>query len=73
MSAITEETLSVSGMLLSQGLRPAGARRSTRFREENQRLADLAMRQQMIGRTFFAVVGDVLLASPRPLVYLVAG
>jgi ATP-binding cassette subfamily B protein len=71
MSAITEETLSVSGILLSK----AFGRQSYeigRFRSENQRLADLEIRQQMIGRTFFAVVQIFFSVTPA-LVYLVAG
>src|SRR5205823_5127379 len=55
LSTITEETLSVSGILLSKAF---GRQRFEidRFRRENQRLADLQIRQQMIGRSFFALV-----------------
>ena len=71
MSAITEETLSVSGILLSKVF---GRRREEikRFREENRRLADLAIRQEMVGRTLFAVIGTFFSGMPA-LVYLVAG
>ncbi|TMB89359.1 MAG: ABC transporter ATP-binding protein [Chloroflexi bacterium] len=71
MSAITEETLSVSGILLSKVF---GRRREElkRFREENHRLADLAIRQEMVGRTLFAVIGTFFSGMPA-LVYLVAG
>jgi ATP-binding cassette, subfamily B, bacterial len=71
MSAITEETLSVSGILLSKVF---GRRNEeiARFRQENRRLADLAIRQEMVGRTLFAVVG-VFFSSAPALVYLVAG
>jgi ATP-binding cassette, subfamily B, bacterial len=71
ISAITEETLSVSGMLLSKAF---GRQRHEidRFRKENQRLADLEIRQQMIGRSFFAVVQIFFSITPA-LVYLVAG
>ena len=71
MTAITEETLSVSGILLSK----AFGRQSfeiNRFQRENQRLADLQIRQQMIGRSFFAIVGVFFSITPA-LVYLVAG
>jgi len=71
ISAITEETLSVSGILLSK----AFGRKDyeiDRFRSENQRLADLEIRQQMIGRSFFAVVQIFFSITPA-LVYLVAG
>jgi ATP-binding cassette subfamily B protein len=71
MSAITEETLSVSGILLSKVF---GRRREeiARFSKENRRLADLAIRQEMVGRTLFAVVGAFFSSAPA-LVYLVAG
>jgi len=71
MSAITEETLSVSGILLSKVF---GRRNEEiqRFGKENRRLADLAIRQEMIGRTLFAVVGAFFSSAPA-LVYLVSG
>jgi ATP-binding cassette subfamily B protein len=71
LSSIAEETLSVSGVLLSK----AFGRQTYeigRFREENAKLADLQIRQQMIGRSFFAVVGVFFSITPA-LVYLVAG
>jgi len=71
LSAITEETLSVSGILLSKAF---GRQRHEieRFRSENERLAELEIRQQMIGRSFFAVVQIFFSITPA-LVYLVAG
>jgi len=71
MSAITEETLSVSGILLSKAF---GRQRYEieRFSSENQRLADLEIRQQMVGRFFFAIVQIFFSITPA-LVYLVAG
>jgi ATP-binding cassette subfamily B protein len=71
LSAITEETLSVSGILLSKAF---GRQRHEieRFRDENARLAELEIRQQMIGRSFFAVVQIFFSITPA-LVYLVAG
>ncbi len=71
ISAITEETLSVSGILLSKAF---GRQRHEieRFRKESGRLADLEIRQQMIGRSFFAVVQIFFSITPA-LVYLVAG
>ena len=71
MSAISEETLSVSGILLSKAF-GRQAYEIDRFRSENQRLADLEIRQQMIGRSFFAVVQIFFSITPA-LVYLVAG
>jgi ATP-binding cassette, subfamily B, bacterial len=71
LSAITEETLSVSGILLSKAF---GRQRyeTERFRKENERLAGLQIRQQMIGRSFFATIQIFFSITPA-LVYLVAG
>ena len=71
MSALTEETLSVSGVLLTKVFARTGDA-VERYRRENQRLADLQVRQQMVGRTFFALVGTFFSFAPA-LVYLVAG
>src|SRR5205823_1301575 len=70
-TAITEETLSVSGILLSKSF---GRQQHEigRFREENERLTGLQVRQTMIGQSFFAVVGTFFSITPA-LVYLVAG
>ncbi|HEX9344064.1 MAG TPA: ABC transporter ATP-binding protein [Actinomycetota bacterium] len=71
MSATTEETLSVSGVLLAKVF---GRQKSEaeRYGEQNERLARLQVRQQMIGRSFFAVVSTFFSITPA-LVYLVAG
>ncbi|MFM8944826.1 MAG: ABC transporter ATP-binding protein [Actinomycetota bacterium] len=71
MSAITEETLSVSGVLLAKAF---GRQRDEveRFRGENARLTGLQIRQTLIGRSFFAVVGTFFSITPA-LVYLAAG
>jgi ATP-binding cassette subfamily B protein len=71
LSAITEETLSVSGILLSKAF---GRQRyeTDRFQKENRRLAGLQIRQQMIGRSFFATIQIFFSITPA-LVYLVAG
>jgi ATP-binding cassette, subfamily B, bacterial len=71
LTSITEETLSVSGILLSKAF---GRQRYEidRFSRENQRLAGLQVRQTMIGRSFFAVVQIFFSITPA-LVYLVAG
>jgi ATP-binding cassette subfamily B protein len=71
LSAIAEETLSVSGVLLTK----AFGRQSyeiDRYNKENAKLAELQIRQQMIGRSFFAVVGVFFSITPA-LVYLIAG
>jgi ATP-binding cassette subfamily B protein len=71
MSAITEESLSVSGILLSKtfGQQEASIER---FRVESQRLGDLQVRGQMIGRWFFALIGTFFSIMPA-FVYLLAG
>jgi ATP-binding cassette subfamily B protein len=71
VSAITEESLSVSGILLSKtfGQQEASIER---FRRESRRLGDLQIRQQMIGRWFFALIGTFFSIMPA-FVYLLAG
>jgi len=71
LSALTEETLSVSGVLLTKVF---DRRRDAveRYRDENRRLAALQVRQSMVGRSFFAVVQTFFSVAPA-LVYLVAG
>jgi ATP-binding cassette subfamily B protein len=71
MTTITEETLSVSGILLSKSF---GRQRFEidRFQGENVRLTGFLLRQTMIGRSFFALVGTFFAITPA-LVYLVAG
>lgn len=71
MTVITQETLSVSGIVLSRvfGQRD---REVGRFRDANRKLADVATRQQVIGQAFFTTVQAFLGATPV-LVYLVAG
>jgi ATP-binding cassette subfamily B protein len=71
VSAITEETLSVSGVLLSKTF---GQQRNSieRFRRESRRLGDLQIRQQMIGRWLFALIGTFFSIAPA-FVYLLAG
>jgi ATP-binding cassette subfamily B protein len=71
LTAITEETLSVSGMLLSKSF-GRRAYEVGRYRGENERLTGLLIRQTMIGRSFFALIGFFFSITPA-LVYLVAG
>ena len=71
VSAITQESLSVSGILLSKtfGQQQASIEK---FRRESRRLGDLQIRQQMIGRWFFALIGTFFSIAPA-FVYLLAG
>lgn len=71
MSAITEEALSVSGVLLAKIFNRADAE-VARYREENERQVDLQVRQAMAGQGFFGVVTAFMAITPA-LVYLAAG
>ena len=71
MSALTEETLSVSGVLLAKVFGNQ-ARDIGRYRRESQQLSDFQVRQQMIGQGFFAVVQSFLAITPAAI-YLIAG
>ena len=71
MSALSEETLSVSGVLLAKVFGNQ-ARDTARYHQENQRLAGLEVRQQMIGQGFYAIVQSFLSITPAA-VYLIAG
>ena len=71
MTAITEESLSVSGVLLAKVFNRQSYE-VQRYREENARQVDLQVRQAMTGQSFFAVVQTFLGITPA-LVYLVAG
>jgi ATP-binding cassette, subfamily B, bacterial len=71
LTALTEETLSVSGILLSKTF---GQQESSikRFRGLNARLAALQIRQAMVGRWFFMIIGTIFSITPA-FVYWLAG
>ena len=71
LSAVTEETLSVSGMLLSKTFGQQDAAIG-RFKGLNRRLAVLQIRQAMVGRWFFMIVGTIFSITPA-FVYWLAG
>jgi ATP-binding cassette, subfamily B, bacterial len=71
MSTVTEETLSVSGVLLAKVFGRQSAE-ATRYAKENERLARLQISQQLIGRAFFTVIQTFFALTPA-LVYLLAG
>jgi ATP-binding cassette, subfamily B, bacterial len=71
MTAITQETLSVSGILLAKVFNRQ-ATEVARYRAENERQVGLQVRQTMTGQSFFAVVQTFFGVTPA-LVYLVAG
>ena len=71
MTAITEESLSVSGILLAKVFNRAGSE-VRRYREENARQTRLQVEQAMTGRAFFAIVQTFFAITPA-LIYLAAG
>jgi ATP-binding cassette, subfamily B, bacterial len=71
MSAITQETLSVSGVLLSKVF-DRQSDEIARFRRESRRLSTLSVRQVMVGQAFFALVQTFFSITPA-LIYLAAG
>jgi len=71
LTSITQETLSVSGILLSKAFNRQRSE-SARYQEENRNQVQLQVRRAMSGQGFFAVV-QVLMASVPAVIYLVAG
>jgi ATP-binding cassette, subfamily B, bacterial len=71
LSSTTQETLSVSGMLLTKTFGQQDAA-NERFGSLNRRLAALQIRQAMVGRWFFMIVGTVFSITPA-FVYWLAG
>ncbi|MEO8971305.1 MAG: ABC transporter ATP-binding protein, partial [Ktedonobacteraceae bacterium] len=71
LTSMMQETLSVSGILL---IKTFGRQKHAQqqFQTENQKLANLEVRQQMIGRWFFMFIGTFFSITPA-IVYLVAG
>ncbi len=71
LTSMMQETLSVSGILL---MKTFGRQQYAQdlFVQENQRLTDLEIRQQMIGRWFFMFINIFFSITPA-IVYLVAG
>ena len=71
LTATTEETLSVSGILLSKTFGQQ-ANSIAKFRGLNKRLAALQIRQAMVGRWFFMIIGTIFSIMPA-FVYWLAG
>lgn len=71
MTAITQETLSVSGILLSKSF-TRQQNEIDRYADENRNQIGLQVRQQMTGQWFFAMV-NIFMSSIPAIVYLVAG
>ncbi len=71
LTAITQETLSISGILLSKSFNRQRTE-SVRYQAENANQIRLQVKQAMSGQTFFAVV-QVLMSSVPAVIYLIAG
>lgn len=71
MSAITQEALSVSGVLLAKTYSRQRAE-TDRYAEENRRQIELQVRQAMSGQLFFGVV-QVFMSAVPAIIYLVSG
>jgi ATP-binding cassette subfamily B protein len=71
LTAITQETLSVSGILLSKSFNRQRTE-STRYSDENVNQVRLQVRRAMSGQGFFAVV-QVIMASVPAIICLVSG
>jgi ATP-binding cassette, subfamily B, bacterial len=71
ISALTEETVSVSGMLLTKTFGQQ-ATAIDKFRSLNRTLAGLQIRQAMVGRWFFMIIGTIFSITPA-FVYWLAG
>ncbi|WP_233265619.1 ABC transporter ATP-binding protein [Leifsonia sp. AG29] len=71
MTAITQETLSVSGILLSKSFNREAAE-VERYSDENRTQIRLQVSQAMSGQWFFAMV-NIFLSSIPAIVYLVSG
>jgi len=70
MTAITQETLSVSGILLAKSFNQQPTEIG-RYTAENENQIDLQVKQQMSGQWFFAVV-NIFLSIVPAVIYLVA-
>ncbi len=71
LTSITQETLSVSGILLSKVYNRRGFE-SARYAAENRTLIGLQVRQAMSGQWFFGLV-TVIMSSVPAVIYLAAG
>ncbi|MDA3147280.1 ABC transporter ATP-binding protein [Leucobacter sp. UCMA 4100] len=71
MTAITQETLSISGVLLAKTFSQQGAE-TARYSTENDRQIGLQVKLTMSGQVFFALV-QVFMSAVPAIVYLVSG
>ena len=71
MTAITQETLSVSGVMLTK-LFGRQSRETGRFESESQNLSDLIIRREMTGQSVWAIMQAFFSISPV-MIYVLAG
>jgi ATP-binding cassette subfamily B protein len=71
MNSITQEALSVSGIMLSKSFSQADAE-TARYDSENHNQIHLQVRQTMTGQWFFAMV-QIFLSSIPAIIYVFAG
>lgn len=71
VTAITQETLAISGVMLAK-LFGRQNQEVERFHKENQRLADLTVRRQMTGQAFFTMMQIFFTLTPI-VVYVISG
>lgn len=71
LTAITQEALSISGVLLAKIFNRAEAE-VARYRAESEHQVDLQVHQAMVGQWFFGMVTAFMAATPA-IVYLTAG
>ena len=71
VTAITHETLSISGIMLAK-LFGRQNQEIERFHNENERMATLAIRRQMTGQSFFTLM-QIFFSLAPVVVYVLAG
>ena len=71
VTAITHETLSISGIMLAK-LFGRQNQEIERFHNENERMATLAIRRQMTGQSFFTMM-QIFFSLAPVAVYVIAG
>ena len=71
VTAITHETLSISGIMLAK-LFGRQNQEIEHFHNENERMAELSIRRQMTGQSFFAVM-QIFFSIAPVVVYVISG
>lgn len=71
LTTTLEETLSINGVVLTKNFNRQ-AREAERFTQTSRKLVGLSMRQVMVGRWFFLLIGLLTTLGPT-IIYLVGG